>query len=707
MIINKVLGGRKTAQGGAYNVQQTINGDNCEIDINSADHAVIQSKSVEITKDGANVIKPDDGFNAMSSVNVNVNVKNPIEEYVKYILVPSELQNLSSYSYFEGSDNSKYFIGGMGTDTQYRVYWVDIENKELVLAAEGVALTRFLETSDGLIFAWCDWPSSSSSETSNIKYGIWKFNINTHQFDKIFNYYKNYWGYWYSSDGLIELENEIFCSVGSYNSVAGSTQDDVGTYRYDRDSGTFILVTDDHGVMYYKSYCIYNNMLFGMSSSTFGGSAGPNRFRKWNSETKLFEIVQNDIALSSGAGDHIITEANELYYSDYMAGPYRLYKYDTNENKLKLISGLTYARYKGAKQASYLWRDSTGNVYFEAHMSSTAFENIYIIEVGSFEAKLLLELTSSHIYGMFESSKGIFFRFNNDMYLYKSDKTLIKITTPSPGYISGNTSNILYMADYNNVIIARLEYKVVRFNEDNNSFEEVLVSRSSKITDSGVYNYPNITWGTADNYTGIYLTKNHMLFNDDIWFTSGTICRYDKLNNTLYILYGSGLAIEYNKNIYIIRASATINSPNISLIAKYNYDIDDFILAINTTNWNGVWTCNTNIRNGKLYLMTYENDLGRCPGELVYDSETNIVEVNDYYKTQRYWQLKTGNKLYFTRISPHSDYIYIPNGDTQLLALNQWIFPIMFRSRLYPYIKSDNIYLNMVAVSNDKLIVID
>lgn len=703
MIINKVLGGRKTAPGGAYNVQQTIDGDNCEIDINSADHVVIQTKSVEITKDGANIIKPDDGFNAMSSVNVNVNVKNPIEEHVKYITVPEAFQNLSSYSYFEGSDSTKYFIGGKCTDNQYRVYWVDIENKELVLAAEGT-LTRFLETSDGLIFAWCNWSSSSSSSDS--QYGIWKFNTSTHQFDKIFNYYRNYWGYWYSSDGLIELQNEIFCSVGSYNSTAGSTRNDIGTYRYDRNTNTFVLVTNDRGVMYYGSYCIYNNILFGMSSSKFNSDSGPNKFRKWNSETKLFEIVQDDISLSAGAGDHLITVANELYYSDYMDGPYRLYKYDISENKLKLISGITYARGKGAKTADQLWKDSSGNVYFEGHISSYSYENIYIIEVGSFEAKLLLQLTKSYIYGMFESSKGIFFRFNNDMYLYKSDKTLTKITTPSPGYISGNTSNILYMADYNNAIVARLEYKVVRFNENNNSFEEVLINRSSKITNSSVSNYPNITWGTAANYTGVYLTKNHILFNEDIWFTSGSICRYDKLNNTLYILYGSGQVTEYNKSLYIIRSSS-INSPEISLVAKYDYDTDDFISAINDTSWNGVWTPNIDIRNGKLYLMTYEGSLGRCPGELVYDPETNTVEMNDYYKTQYYWELKTGDRIYFMRVSPNMEYIYIPNGDTQLLALNQWIFPIMFRSRLYPYIKNNNVLANMVAVLNNQLIIID
>lgn len=707
MIINKVLGGRKTAPGGAYNVQQTIDGDNCEIDINSADNVVIQTKSVEITKDGASVIKPDNGFNAMSSVNVNVNVKNPIEEHVKYITVPEGFQNLSSYSRFEGSDSTKYFIGGKCTDNQYRVYWVDIENKELVLAAEGVALTRFLETSDGLIFAWCDWPSSSSSSSSDIQYGIWKFNTSTHQFDKIFNYYRNYWGYWYSSDGLIELQNEIFCSVGHHNSTAGSTQNDVGTYRYDRNSGTFILATNDHGVMYYGSYCIYNNILFGMSSSTFGNNSGPNRFRKWNSETKLFEIVQDDIALSSGAGAHLITVANELYYSDYMGGPYRLYKYDISENKLKLISGITYANRKGAKTADQLWKDTSGNVYFEGHISTNSYENIYIIEVGSFEAKLLLQLAKSYIYGMFESSKGIFFRFNNDMYLYKSDKTLTKITTPSPGYISGNTSNILYMADYNNAIVARLEYKVVRFNENNNSFEEVLINRSSKITDSSVSNYPNITWGTAANYTGVYLTKNHILFNEDIWFTSGSICRYDKLNNTLYILYGSGQATEYNKHLYIIATSDRTNSPKISLVAKYDYDTDDFISATNNTSWDGVWTPNINIRNGKLYLMTYEGSSGRCPGELVYDSETNTVEMNNYYKTQYYWQLKTGDRIYFMRVSPNMEYTYIPNGDTQLLALNQWIFPIMFRSRLYPYIKNNNVLANIVAVLNNQLIVID
>ena len=648
MIINKVLGGRKTAPGGAYNVQQTIDGDNCEIDINSADHVVIQSKSVEITKDGANVIKPDDGFNAMSSVNINVNVKNPIEEYIHTFEIPTGSTTSPSSLLFESSDGYKFFIVIISSAKNI-INWYNSNTKQIEnITPENSNITRLFEDSNGHIFAW--------DSTEDTKYpGVWRFDKETNKFIKIFDNYTSYSGTWYSSNPIKEISSLGVVLAQMYD----TDKTKIGTYRYDSILDTFVLITDPGVYIWTSTISVVSYGIFAVGA----------RFYKWNNSINKFEILQTDIYGKTGMIGPYITKKEDIYYFYYLNRNHT-YKYSKSDNKfVEIVDGWERTSERIIFD-TVIFEDSEGNIYSKAHTGNQwNVRSVYIIKANEFQARPVFttSLSSNNTIdgvGYFETTIGIFIRitpissiksqFPGIFGIWKnSDNSFTEINNinyasytinsyrnKSPNELAMFETGDTIIISGRNIFEGQIGY-VAKYKKSSNLFESVILKNDTTLQ--------YMSW-TEWNYKLPILDNN-----GDVWIQAGTssggeyyIAKYDINNNTLEFI-GYPYMFDKFKDKIIIWQRSTSNKYTIfnnKSICYYDYITEKFIDIINTKGFQYSSSTSLKLIGNTFYLQAYIN-------KYYYDNTNNELLPSEYIETIDYHLLKTGDKLYRWTISQY------------------------------------------------------
>ena len=657
MIINKVLGGRKTTPGGAYNVQQTIDGDNCEIDINSADNVVIQTKSVEITKDGANIIKPDNGFNAMSSVNVNVNVKNPIEEHMLTFEIPTgSTSSTVSKTVFESSDGYKFFTFLIKGQSTINLYWYNFNTKQMEnISPDNSHIDRFFEDSDGHIFAW--------DSTEYTKYpGVWRFNKETNKFVKIFDNYTSSSRTWDSSNSIKEISGLGVVLAQMYD----SDNTKIGTYRYNTTLDTFVLITDPGVYIWTSTICVVSYGIFAVGA----------RFYKWNNSINKFEILQTDIYGKTGMIGPYITKNEDIYYFYYLNNSHHTYKYNKSDDKfVEIVDGWERANERMISEDA-IFEDSEGNIYSKANTGNQwNVRSIYTIKANEFQARQVFATSLSNNntidgVGYFETSIGIFIRITPNSSLKaqfpgmfgiwkNSDNSFTEINNinyaaysisyyraNTPGIVSN--TNILAMFETKDTIIISGKNifegqigNIARYNKVTNLFESVILKNDTT--------FKYMSW-TEWNYKLPILDNN-----GDVWIQAGTsiggeyyISKYDINNNTLEFIGYPYMFDKFDDKIIIWQRSTSSKYTvfnNVS-ICYYDYTTETFINIVNNKDFQYSNSDNLGLANNTFYLQTYMN-------KYYYNSINNELLPSKFIETAEYHFLKSGDKLYRWSISQY------------------------------------------------------